>query len=314
MSTENENLDLFDDSAMSSLVDSLGQDTESGPVGAANADGAPATPPAAAAPPVGALPDPYASPPKSWAKEYHDTYGKSDPALRKYIHQREEEALRGISQYRQRAEFGSKIQQKLQPFQELLTQHNVDPAEAFDVMLRAHVGLTLGDAEQKKQWAQWLYQNYGMEGLIAAQQAPAQGQGVPPEVSQRLERLDRLEQAYYADKRKEIEREVDAFAKNPENTYFGELVDDITQLISSGMAKNIAEAYEQAKWKNASVRAKVIAEMTNSDGKPPSGGKKEPQKANAPAPLRSSTEEIVPKGQRGSIDDTISEVVDRLFQ
>src|SRR5678809_722451 len=38
--------------------------------------------------------------PKSWAKEYHDHWGKIDPKAQEYIEKREQDFLNGLEQYK----------------------------------------------------------------------------------------------------------------------------------------------------------------------------------------------------------------------
>lgn len=285
--------------------DSLGQGgsanpaSASAPATAVPQSGAPASPPAS---PAGAslpgtpssLPDPYAAPPKSWHSDYHSFYGTADPKLREYIHKREEQALAGIRKYAKEAEFGTKLREKMQPFEPLFQQYGVDPVQAFDSLLRVHVGLTHGDATQRKEWAKYLAENYGLQELLGP------GQQNDETISELRKQLGRLESTLYADKRSKIEAEVQAFASDPKNEYFNELYDDICAAIQKGSAANIAEAYELAQWQNPGVRAKLIAKMAGQEAA-------KPQATPAPPPLRSSPEPVAPRPKIGDIDDTLEE-------
>jgi hypothetical protein len=312
VSEENYELNDSDYASMSegiaNVTTDLGQGSENaeGP-----AVGAPASPLAA---PVPALPDPYAQAPKSWKKDHHERYAKADPEMRQYIHQREEEFLRGIGGYKKDAEFGTRLREKLQPFQGLLDQHGVDPIQAFDSLFRAHVGLTMGNADERKQWAQYIVQNYGLDALVGLAQGNAQDPASNPVVQQLQSRVEQMQSVIFEDKRAAIESEIKIFASDPKNKYFDELFDDMKQLIEEGRAKNIASAYEQAQWLNPEVRAKLMADAV----KEATAVTPQPSLRKAPAPsappLRSSAEPVSPSAKRGSIDDSLNEAYARAIQ
>jgi hypothetical protein len=60
----------------------------------------------------------------------------------------------------------------------------------------------------------------------------------------------------------QVAGDVEKFASNPANAYFNELTDDMEQLIRSGQAATLPEAYEKAIWLNPAVRAKEVARLT----------------------------------------------------
>jgi hypothetical protein len=313
MSTEEITLNDSDFASMSDgLVDAqeqLGQAPESpDPVGGSGAPPSPVTEPTAG------LPDPYAAPPKSWKKELHGKYATADAEMRQYIHQREEEALRGIGTYKKDAEFGTRLREKLQPYQHLLDQHKVDPIQAFDSLFRAHVALTMGDADSKKQWAQYIIQNYGLDTLAGLSQGTAQDPASNPVMQELRSNVERLQSVIFEDKRNAIEGEIKAFASDPKNKYFDELFNDMKQLVEEGRAKNIASAYEQAQWLNPVVRAKIMADAVKeatAAGAPMQG---KLSRSSTSPPLRSSAEPVVASKKRGSIDDTLEEAYSRVIQ
>ena len=308
MSTEDLDFSASDAAAFNDdFASDLGQSGSANPGPSASAtavaqSGAPASPPAS---PAGAalpgtpstLPDPYSAPPKSWHSDYHAQYGTADPKLREYIHKREEQALAGIRKYAKEAEFGTKLREKMQPFEPLFQQYGVDPIQAFDSLLRVHVGLTHGDANQRKEWAKYLAENYNLQELLGP------GQQNDQTISELRQQLGRLETTLYADKRTKVEAEVQSFASDPKNEYFNELYDDICAAIQKGVASNISQAYEYAQWQNPGVRAKIIAKMAGQ------GQAVEPPKPTpAPtAPLRSSPEPVAARKPVGDIDDTLEE-------
>ncbi len=215
--------------------------------------------------------------------------------------------LQGITQYKRAADFGSRLQQQIQPYAQVLQQHNIDPVQAFDVMMRAHLGMTMGDAETKKQWAQYIVQNYGLDQVLGAAQAgDPQAQAVVQELKGQVSQLQEM---ILGDKRKAIEAEIQAFASNPENKYFDDLFDDIVQVIQKGQANNIAEAYQAAMWLNPAVREKVIAERLAAQSQTPGPS---PKPTNAP--LRSSSEPTIPSRAASSIDDTLEQAYSRVIQ
>ena len=201
-------------------------------------------------------------PPKSWAKDYHEDWGKVPPKVQEYIELREKQMLDGIEQYKEFHGLGKSIKEVVSPYMPMLQASGVDPAKAVAVLLNANYRLTQGPAESRKQAFIELGTSLGIIPPGAVQgQAPE-----PPAVREMRERLMRLEgsltesqQIRYEEARTRVSTEVEAFSKNA--PYFEEVADDIVAFINAGC--DLKTAYDKAVYANPTTRAKEIARLEN---------------------------------------------------
>ena len=202
------------------------------------------------------------APPKSWAKDYHEHWGKLDPAIQEYVEKREKQMLDGLDQYKTHNEFGAKLRPVFEPYRDFLQQNNLDEVKATQYLLAAQHRLATGDMETRRSMLQQLAQSYGID-LAGAPQSQQQGSQYDPQITPLLQKVNNLESvlqrtAEYQQKQtlEKVSGEVNAFASDPANEYFDECAEDITQLIRLGM--DLPQAYQKAVWANPVTREKLI--------------------------------------------------------
>lgn len=281
-----------------------GQDT---PLGAASPAAQPATP----AP--GVQPTPAATPgrplPKAWKKDTEPLWTKADPALQEYIHAREDDVLRGIGMYKQAADSWNGL---LAPYQEILSQRpDVNPQVLFQNLLHNHLALLSAGPEQKRELAMRLLQEYQVDlgqGTSGAPAAPA----IPPELVNRIGGLENnmREMAIAAQM-----PTISAFFADPKNEFAEELGGDIVQLLQSGQATTLPDAYEKAKWTNPAVRQKLfdrqMAERLEAERKESEKNRRLARLNGTPAGGEGGA---TPTGRVGTMEDTINGVVAKHYQ
>jgi hypothetical protein len=194
--------------------------------------------------------------PSSWKKEMWDRWEKLDPETAEYIHKREQEFSKGVSTYKQEWDNAKPILDAMAPFQQILQQNNIHPAQWISNLGNAHRMLALGSPEQKLQMFRRLAQDY---------QIPIQGltQEKPPEFIQYLnplqEKINQLEGQLHSytsraeqDQQSTINREIDRIAqeKDAQGNFvrpnFEEVRETMAGLLQSGLADDLQSAYEAA--------------------------------------------------------------------
>jgi hypothetical protein len=189
------------------------------------------------------------------------------------IHKREQDIFKGISQYKEHAQVGHVFNETLKPFLGLFQKYQLNPADATKRALTAHFNLTLSSPATKVELAKSLLSDYGISleslGVPAQEGAPAGPSLLEQEVQALRAQLQEVGQTTTLMQRRHLEQvhaqvagDVEKFALDPANTYFNELTDDMEQLIRTGQAANLPEAYEKAIWLNPAVRAKEVARLT----------------------------------------------------
>ena len=213
-------------------------------------------PPANTAPAADVTPPPVSRPrPAAWKKEMEAQWDALPPDVQTYLDSREQDVYRGISMYRQGHEAWNKV---LSPYQQILSQHpDLDPATVLSNMLQNHFALASGTPEQKRAVAERLFREYNLnpQEFIGSSPVPS---GPDPTL---VKRLDSVEQVIGAFRQKELAehtKSVEAFFSDPKNEFAKDLGPDILNLIQSGQAPSLAEAYEKAMWLNPTIRAKVL--------------------------------------------------------
>jgi hypothetical protein len=236
--------------------------------------------PTPAAPPVESTIDPTTGQsqllqaPKTWRKEAAEAFSTLPAMVQAEITKREQDIFKGISQYKELAHVGQVFDETLKPFVPLFQRFNLNPADATKRALTAHFNLTLSSPATKEELEKSLLSDYGisLESLgVPAQEggAPAGPSLLEQEVQALRAQLQEVGQTTTLMQRRHLEQvhsqvagDVEKFASNPANTYFNELTEDMEQLIRSGQATSLPEAYEKAIWLNPAVRAKEVARLT----------------------------------------------------
>lgn len=245
--------------------------------------------------------------PKSWKQDYHSHWGALAPEVRKYIHEREKQALDGLMQYKDQVDNWN---QTLSPYQKWIEHYKVQPNDVVGRMLNAHLTLLHGPAEKKAEFARALLKDYGLEQLLT-QQAGAQGTPPPDAtaaVQQLLqpiaERVQQIEQMTLGEQRSKLEKDVDAFLGDPANEFANELIPDMVKLIDRGLASDLKSAYDQACRLNETVAQKIIQRQIEAATKPARPGQRNVTSSPVPpAPTATAAR---------SIEEDMSDIFDSI--
>lgn len=197
-------------------------------------------------------------PPKSWAKETHELWGKADPKVQDYIEKREKDFLDGLEQYKGDQTYAKQLRDIISPYQAVLNAQGVTETQAVQYLLNAHYRLTQGTPDERKT----AYEQIGRDlGLVQAQ-----AQNVDPALARLQNELNgiksTLTQRQQADLKAAQEAassEVETFAADAAHPYFQEVSQDMVVLINAG--HTLANAYEKAVWANPITRQKELARI-----------------------------------------------------
>jgi len=187
-------------------------------------------------------------PPASWKKDYHEVWQTADPKLREYAWQREEEMKKGVEPLLSKAQFADQIQQAIEPYQNNLRTLGIAPPEAIKALMDADNVLRHGTPQQKAQMFSTLSQQYGVNlGEIGS----LQQQPVDPTVSMLQNELYSVKnevmtwkQQQEAAQNQALLGEINNFAEKAE--FFEDARPTMIQLLNSGMAQNLDDAYNKA--------------------------------------------------------------------
>lgn len=216
-------------------------------------------PPAEAAPAVPSLPEP----PKTWRQNALAKWGELPAEVREEVLKREEDMFKGIEGYKSDAAYAKTVKEVLTPFLPDLQRYNIDPVRHIGALMQAHHSLALGTPESKLETFRKLAQDYGIDlGHLSPDSQPF----VDPQVARLQSELHDIrstvtnaerqrQEAALAENRAKIE----AFARDPAHSHFEKVSSDMVNLLQSGVAKDLNDAYERAVWLNPETRAAEIS-------------------------------------------------------
>lgn len=260
--------------------------------------------------------------PQTWTKEALADWATIPERAKQEILKREDDFLKGITQYKEAADLGIAYSKVVEPYVPILAAENIDPVGLFQSFAGNHYILSRGTPAQKVEVAASLLNGYNIPLQPLLEFLADGGEEVDPKVSALQKRIDDLEKGIGARTQHEntqvlqrIGTEIDTFAADPAHPYFNEVADDIRKLFESGMASTLPEAYEKAVYANPTTRAKEIdrltAERTSKLTEEEKARKEKRSKSQADQVKSTSKAKdgTVPKG---SIDDTLQETYDAI--
>lgn len=266
--------------------------------------------PVAAAPPTREVP-------KSWPKEMHEHWGKIDPKVQEYWDAREVQMVQGLNQYKGDAQYGKTLKEVIAPFEHVLQQYRLEPHQAVQSLMTAHVRLTQGSPESRRAAYEELGRNLGitLPTQNGQQAAPIDPQlaALQQQFQSMQQTLTAREQADYQSAQARVTQEVEVFASDTKaHPYFNEVADDITALLKGGVATSLQDAYDRAVRMNPVTYAKEVAVAQQAEvAKQQENARLNALKAKTAAStnVRSRESKRTPTEPLGTMEDTIAEVL-----
>jgi hypothetical protein len=200
--------------------------------------------------------------PSSWKKDYEEHWGKLDPTLQDYIQQREADYAKGVSTYKNQWDMAAPIVEAMRPFQEILQQNNVNPAQWISNLGNAHAKLVYGTPEQKLNTFAQLANEYGVNlGQLTGQQ------GYDPQFSNLAQELNQIKNQWSSFQSQQemmeqtqLQSEIASF--KDDKPYFEEVRETMAGLLQNGMANDLQSAYDKAIRLNDDVFQRVQSQQT----------------------------------------------------
>lgn len=214
---------------------------------------------------------PVADYPNTWKKEFQSEWSKLAPSVKAEIKRREQNFLDGVRQYQEPAAFGRAIGQEMLPHVEVMRRVGVTPQQLTRDMMGVWTTLVGGTPAQKSQALLNMAQQYGID-IAAPNALTSTGSDAAPAISpdlapvlQRVQGIEQLvrqqaAQAAHAASQ-QATNEVRQFASRADRQHFAAVQETMAQLIGSGQAETLDDAYDKAVWLVPEVREKLLAEQ-----------------------------------------------------
>jgi hypothetical protein len=194
----------------------------------------------------------WRKPPASWKKEYHEHWAKADPKIQEYAWQREEQMKRGVEPLLSKAQFADAMNQALEPYLPTIQGLGLKPEQAVAALAQADYTLRNSPPAQKMQYLTQLAASYGinLNQVMQGGQQTAQP-SVDPMVYQLQNELNTVRGEVMGWKQQQemaenqtLLNEINSFSMTAE--HFEEARPTMIQLLQSGVAETLDDAYEKA--------------------------------------------------------------------
>ena len=191
----------------------------------------------------------WMKPPASWKKDYHDVWLSADPKMREYAYQREEQMRKGVEPLLSKAQFADAMNEALEPYMQTIQGLGLKPEQAVAALAQADYTLRTAPPEQRVQYLYNLAAQYGIQ-LGQPGQVPQAGQ-VNPLVWQLQNELNAVrgevmgwKQQQEMAQNQQLLNEINDFSAKAE--YFEEARPTMIQLLQTGVAQTLEDAYDKA--------------------------------------------------------------------
>jgi hypothetical protein len=259
-------------------------------------------------------------PPSSWSIQAKASFDALPPPVRDAIAKREAEVSHGFQQYQERY-------RPLDQYVEIASRAGTTLPDAIQAWMNAeellHRDFDQGmrslcehyNVDPRALAAFWL----GGNGSQQPQQYQGQGGQMPHPVQQEIYALKNELAAFRRDQEEQqfsgVMSEVNAFQAKPENKYFANVRPFMAQLIRSGAANGLEDAYEQACWSHPEIRQLQINAQVEARTQANRGKASEARRAagslNPGSPLPGATQGRN-SGKSQSVRDDLLETWDAL--
>lgn len=186
-------------------------------------------------------------PPASWKKDYHEPWNAVDDRIKEYVWTREEQMRKGVEPLLSKAQYADAMQSALEPYINTITGLGLKPEQAIGALAQADHILRTSDSNQKLQYFMQLANQYGIN-LNGAEQSAAP---VDPRLFALQNELNSVrgevqswKQQQEAVQNQALLGEINSFSQNKE--HFEQARPTMIQLLQSGMAESLDEAYDKA--------------------------------------------------------------------
>lgn len=249
-------------------------------------------------------------PPVSWPKDKTDAWNALTPEARDFILKRETEFERGFQgkaeKYRP---YDNLIDELERRRPQLAAMGITDPHQHY----RALAAVEEAFAKDPVSTLAELAKRYRVDlGRFAGQQAhpDARVQELERQIAELSNRERQREEHQQQSMVDSLNREIEEFRKAPENVHFEALKQDIAQLLQSGTAGTLREAYDKAMWLNPDIRRQAIEAERKAEAE---RAEKAAAEARKKASLNVKSSPAAP-GKPTSMRETMAAAWDRVNQ
>lgn len=209
--------------------------------------------------------------PQSWSPAVREKWATLPEEVRKEIVRRETASIEGVRQLRDRYAPMEKFLTDMSPVFQVAKEVGAHPLQYVAGLVGTERTLRTGDARTKFNELVRLADTYGIplreiidrsvgEEILGKSAPQKQGPTVPPELDQRL---SRIEQNMGQSVERQQMQMLQEFSRDKE--FFGDVRTVMADLLDAGQASSLSDAYDKACWMTPSVRDVLISRRGQKD-------------------------------------------------
>jgi len=192
-----------------------------------------------------AEPPVWERPPASWKKDYHEAWTTADPKLKEYAWKREEEMRAGVQPLLSKAQYADQMQHAIEPYMNNIRGLGIEAPQAVKALMEADNVLRHGSPQQKQAYFAQLAQQYGINmGETQFQPTDPNFFAMQNELAQVRGEVLNWKQQQETAQNQALLSEINQFQAKAE--YFEEARPTMIQLLNSGVAQDLDDAYQKA--------------------------------------------------------------------
>lgn len=210
--------------------------------------------------------------PSSWKPAAQEAYLKAERGealtpeevriLTNEANRRESDFHRGVEEFKTHAQKARAYEAVIAPYQQTFQSLGVDAPTAIGALLKADHTLRYSDPATKAQYFQQLAQQYGVN--LEQIQNPPQ---YDPQTQYLMQQLNELRQtqaqwhnSIQQQEQTRANQELEQFSQAG-NAHFEAVRNDMADLLETGKATSLQDAYEKAVWMNPDIRQSLIEQQ-----------------------------------------------------
>jgi len=187
--------------------------------------------------------------PASWKKDHHDVWNAADPRMQEYAYQREEQMRAGVEPLISKAQFADQMQEAVNPYMQTINGLGIDAPKAVKALLEADHALRYSNPQEKYNLFARLAQQYGVDlgnvsGLQQQQVADPQIYALQNELNNVRGEVQGWKNQQEQAQNATLLSEINKFSSKAD--HFEQARPTMINLLQSGMASTLDEAYEKA--------------------------------------------------------------------
>jgi hypothetical protein len=198
--------------------------------------------------------------PSQWKPQVREKWNQLPREVQEEVLRREADSMRLIGSVGQKIRFADEVNSHIQPFAERLSQNGIAPSSFIGDIFTSVKSLASGNPQEKAEVVANIVQSYGVD-LRTLDAILTRRIQQPPEVLEARRQMARAQSIIYQQQTSvqqqtaaEAEKDITAFAADPKHEFFDDVRDMMADLVESGRANSLEDAYTAAIWANPDTR------------------------------------------------------------